>query len=171
MLASENPCSSISKNQRKFLKPGHHIAKICFLGPTIFKFPQPNWRYYTDLSGTRSFFYISRLEFKLSYKSFLSRPFYCQIFLGVLWFTQYKGYKLKIPLKFIYSEKATFFLQNLDLRFEHYYKVVVWVRNLCGYLCHPSVSVCQRQQLDSTTESPAMLPCSHIRENTKQLEF
>ena len=28
MWASEAPCSSISKNQMKCLKPGHHIAKI-----------------------------------------------------------------------------------------------------------------------------------------------
>ena len=28
MWASEAPCSSISKNQMKSLKPGHHIAKI-----------------------------------------------------------------------------------------------------------------------------------------------
>ena len=28
MLASEAPCSSISKNQMKSLKPGHHSAKI-----------------------------------------------------------------------------------------------------------------------------------------------
>ena len=30
MWASEAPCSSISKNQMKSLKPGHHIAKILF---------------------------------------------------------------------------------------------------------------------------------------------
>ena len=46
LIASEAPCTSISKNQMKSLKPGHQIAKILLLRPTIFKFPQPNWRWY-----------------------------------------------------------------------------------------------------------------------------
>ena len=28
------------------------LQKSCFIGPTIFKFPQPNWRYNTYLSNT-----------------------------------------------------------------------------------------------------------------------
>ena len=39
MWAFVAPCSSISKNQMKSLKAGHHIAKI-------FENPRPNWYYY-----------------------------------------------------------------------------------------------------------------------------
>ena len=60
------------------------LQKSCFLGPTIFKFPQPNWRYYAYFTGFLSQFHSFVIDlqfkvFKIVNRLALKNAIYCHL--------------------------------------------------------------------------------------------